>query len=104
MVEEEYNGEYTYQYAVKVLSYIRPETKEGIGIVGQPVPQYYFHRPLSVLFNACFRAGFVLDGLREPVFAQKRGRRPLSWGNYTEIPPVLVARVSLANPDPYKKV
>ncbi len=97
MVEEMYeDGEYVLDYSVKVSTYIRPETKEGIGIVGQPVPQYYFHRPLSVLFNACFRAGFVLDGFKEPVFDHKRERnRTLSWEKYTAIPPVLVARFRL---------
>lgn len=97
MVEEEYeNGKYVLVYSVKVSTYIHPETKEGIGIVGQPVPHYYFHRPLHVLFNACFRAGFVLDGLKEPVFDQEIERkRPLSWEKYTEIPPVLVARFRL---------
>ena len=39
---------------------------------------------------------FVLDGLEEPAFGpddRGRGGRPLSWANYTDIPPVLVARV-----------
>ena len=69
---------------------------KGIGIIGQPVPQYYFHRPISVLFNTCFSAGFVLDGLEEPVFNQPtEGTSPFGWANYKEIPPVLVARMRL---------
>jgi hypothetical protein len=47
------------------------------------------------LFGAFFRAGFVLDGLEEPRFAQDRpdsDDRTLSWFNLPGIPPVLVAR------------
>jgi len=97
MVEEEYkNGEFVLVYSVKVSKYIQPMTEKGIGIIGQPIPQYYFHRPMSVLFNTCFAEGFVLDGLEEPVFDQAaEGKRPVSWEHYTEIPPVLVARVRL---------
>jgi hypothetical protein len=29
-------------------------------MIGQPASQYYFDRPLHILFNACFRAGMVL--------------------------------------------
>ena len=37
---------------------------------------------------------FVLDGLEEPAFGpDDRGGRPLNWANYTDVPPVLVARV-----------
>lgn len=97
MVEEEYkNGEFVLVYSVKVSKYIQPMTAEGIGIIGQPIPQYYFHRPMSVLFNTCFAAGFVLDGLEEPVFCEATERkRSISWENYKEIPPVLVARLRL---------
>jgi 2-polyprenyl-3-methyl-5-hydroxy-6-metoxy-1,4-benzoquinol methylase len=83
-------------YAIQISNYITPATYKGLGILGQPVPQYYFHRPLSVLFNSAFSAGFVLDGLEEPVFPNAAGaRRPFSWENFREIPPVLVARVRL---------
>jgi hypothetical protein len=81
---------------VKVARYIRPSTAKGLGIIGQPVPQRYFHRPVSVLFDTCFSAGFVLDGLEEPVFDQPvETTRPFDWANYKEIPPVLVARMRL---------
>ncbi len=63
-------------------------------MVGQPVPQVYFHRPLSVLLASCFRAGFALDGLEEPAFAPgEPAERPLAWANFPEIPPVLVGRL-----------
>jgi len=54
--------------------------------------QYYFFRPLSVLFKAGFEAGFVLDGLEEPAFPPSDSRQP-NWGSFSDIPPVLVARM-----------
>ena len=43
---------------------LAPET--GIDIPGQPERHYYFYRPLSALFSACFAEGFVVDGFEEP--------------------------------------
>lgn len=45
--------------------YLTPCVHEGEAVSGQPVLQYYYHRPLQDLFGACFAAGFVLDGFRE---------------------------------------
>jgi SAM-dependent methyltransferase len=92
--EEDRDGEITDVYAVKIANYATPTTYKGLGVIGQPAPQYYFHRPLHVLFNACFCAGFVIDALEEPVFDQDaKPNRPFSWENYREIPPVLIARL-----------
>ena len=94
--EEDSEGEIITTYSIRVYSYISPTMNKGLGVIGQPAPQYYFHRPLSVLLNACFAAGFVLDGLEEPAFDQATdGNRPFSWANFKEIPPVLVARMRL---------
>ena len=95
VAEEEYrDGELQTLHSVKVSRYIRSSTHEGVAIRGQPVPQYYFHRPLSVLLGTCFEAGFVLDALEEPVFDEAaEARAPLGWANFKEIPPVLVARM-----------
>jgi len=82
--------------AVQISNYITPTAYKGRGIADQPVPQYYFHRPLSVLFQSAFGAGFVLDGLVEPVFPNPAATPdPFAWENFREIPPVLVARVCL---------
>jgi hypothetical protein len=64
---------------------------------GEPVAHPYFHRPLSELFGACFRAGFAVDGLEEPSFAKpedgsRSASRSLSWEDFVGIPPVLVVR------------
>jgi len=95
------NGELITTYSIKVTKYLHSSPQKGIAMVGQPVPHYYFDRPLHVLFNACFRAGLVLDGLEEPAFDHphdgSQSKRLLSWINYHEIPPALVARLHIPN-------
>jgi SAM-dependent methyltransferase len=93
---EERNGAFVTVYAVKVRGYMSPTVTPGIAIPGQPVPHLYFHRPLSTLLRVGFEAGFVLDALEERAFppAHPPGTFPLSWGgHFSEIPPVLVARM-----------
>ena len=93
MEEEDRDGEIITTLAVKVSRYIRPSRSRGLGMLGQPAPHYYFHRSLADIFSAAFRAGLVLDGLEESVFDDTTSSpRPLSWANYREITPVLVAR------------
>ena len=95
---EDRAGEIVTVYSVKVSGYMTSSMARGAAIVGQPKRQLYFHRPLQVLFGAGFRAGFVLDALEERSFPadHPQTRSPLSWsGNYSEIPPVLVARMRL---------
>jgi 2-polyprenyl-3-methyl-5-hydroxy-6-metoxy-1,4-benzoquinol methylase len=95
--EEDRDGQLVETYYVKVSNYLRMPPVWGVGMLGEPAPHYYFHRSLSVLFGACFAAGFVLDGLDEPAFGEDdKGGRPLDWANYKDIPPVLVARMRLA--------
>ncbi len=87
--------------SIKVTQYLRPSSQKSVGMLGEPAPHYTFDRPLHVLFNACFRAGLVLDGLEEPAFNHphdgSQPRRLLSWTNYSEVPAVLVARLRLPN-------
>lgn len=80
-------------YWVKITDYLDVPAGKGAGMPGEPLPHWYFHRPLHELFGAFFRAGFVLDGLEEPRFSTP-GDDPhrLDWGNVPGIPPVLVAR------------
>jgi hypothetical protein len=81
--------------AVKVTGYLNLKPAKGLAVAEQPVPHYYFHRPLHALLAAAFEAGFVLDGLEERAFeaAQRTPGRLLNWTNYQEIPAVLVGRV-----------
>ena len=88
--------EVSYVPSVRVFDYLSTSPSKGVAMVGQPVAQYYFHRPLAVLFGVCFRAGFVLDGIEEPAFpAPIDPGRPLAWSQFQGIPPVLVARMRL---------
>ena len=95
---EDREGEIVTVYSVKVFGYITPTVARGAAIFGQPKPQLLFHRPLQVLLGAAFQAGFVLDALEESAFPPEHphGSSQLSWGgNFSEIPPVLVARLRL---------
>lgn len=79
---------------VKVTNYLDVPAGKGGGMPGEPLPHWYFHRPLHELFGAFFQAGFVLDGLEEPRFATaSEDPHRLSWDNLPGIPPVLVARM-----------
>jgi len=96
------NGEIVTTYSIKVTTYLHSSPQKGIAMLGQPIPHYYFDRPLYILFNACFRAGLVLDGLEEPAFnhphdGSQIGRMFLSWVYYNQIPPALVARLRIPN-------
>jgi SAM-dependent methyltransferase len=85
-------------YHVKVPDYLHVPARLGAGMPGEPEPHYYVHRSLGVLLGACFAAGLVLDGLEEPAFSPEDGAgRPLSWASFTDIPPVLVARLRPAD-------
>jgi len=93
--EADQSGELMTSYWVAVNGYAAPAARLGVGIRGQPVPQYYFHRSFSVLLNAFFRHGLVLDGLEEPTYPRDfsgPGRTP-AWSNYPDIPPILAARL-----------
>lgn len=97
VAEEGYqDGQLATECSVRVSRYIRPAACKGVAMRGQPEVQYYFDRPLSLLFNTCFQAGFVLDGMEEPVFQRpQQVSGQLSWLCFTEVPPVLVARLRL---------
>ena len=94
--QEDRDGELVTTYSAKVSGYMTPSARRGLALRGQPKPQVYFHRPLQVVFGAAFEAGFVLDALEERAFPPDHppGRNALGWGpNFSEIPPVLVARL-----------
>jgi 2-polyprenyl-3-methyl-5-hydroxy-6-metoxy-1,4-benzoquinol methylase len=93
---EDREGELVETYSIKIARYLDLPPGKGIGIIGQPEPHYYFHRPLGDLFGTFFQAGFALDGLEEPAFpAEAEGRNAFSWENFKGIPPVLAVRMRL---------
>ncbi len=84
------------KYAMKVSRYLTLPPGKGVGMPGEPVPHYYFHRPLNRLLAEFFSAGFVLDGLEEPQLEEGAGEAPpLSWLSVHDIPPILAARLRL---------
>jgi 2-polyprenyl-3-methyl-5-hydroxy-6-metoxy-1,4-benzoquinol methylase len=90
------NGLLSTSFAVKVSRYLTLPPGKGTGMPGEPVPHYYFHRPLSRLLGEFFAAGFTLDGLEEPQLPDDPAARPvLNWTSVRDIPPVLVARLRL---------
>ncbi len=92
--EEDHDGQIVETYSVKVATYLHMTARKGLGIIGQPEPHYYFHRPLHVLLGTCFNAGLVMNGLEEPAFdAPSKRKRVLSWAQFREIPPVLAVRM-----------
>jgi 2-polyprenyl-3-methyl-5-hydroxy-6-metoxy-1,4-benzoquinol methylase len=93
--EMDAEGQIISVYSLKVSRYMTPYQAHGAALRGQPRPQVYFERPLQYYFNLGFRNGFVLDGFEECAFpAGHPQTNPLSWGgNFSEIPPVLVARL-----------
>ena len=96
---EDRQGTLVERYGVQVAHYLRQPPVKGMGMPGEPLPHYYFHRPLGELLGACFAAGLVLDGLEEPTFPPDpahAGR--LNWATLQGIPPVLVARLRPAAP------
>ena len=96
--EMDVEGDIRTVYSVKVSRYMTPHQAHGAALRNQPKPQLYFERPLQYYLNLGFQNGFVLDGFEERAFPPDHPQRdPLSWGgNFSEIPPVLVARLRLS--------
>ncbi len=96
--EEDHDGKIILRYAVKVYGYLTAGMRRALAMRGQPQAQWVFHRPLQELFGSAFQAGMVCDGLIESAFPPDvpAGGSPLGWsGKFSEIPPVLVARLRL---------
>jgi 2-polyprenyl-3-methyl-5-hydroxy-6-metoxy-1,4-benzoquinol methylase len=85
------------ELSIKITDYMTPRMQRDFGVPGQPVQHHDFHRPLSVLLNACFDHDLVLDRLEEPAFplTGAASERTLRWEAIDRLPPVLVARLRL---------
>ena len=88
--EWEEGNEIKSRSALRTSKYIEPLMHEGIAIDRQPVPHLYFHRSLTDLLSVFFANGWVLDGIREPIFANKKEKQGFQW---TELPPALIVRL-----------
>ena len=95
--EMDVEGDIRTVYSIKVSQYITPRQAHGAAMRNQPRPQLYFDRPLQYYLNLGFQNGFVLDGFEECAFPPNHAQiNPLAWGGrFSEIPPVLVARMRL---------
>ena len=92
------DGEFGSVSGVKITRYAEAYHYLGKGILAQPEPQHYFHRPLNMLFKTCFKYGFVLDGLEEPQLPEELDSSkasPLSWLKKRSIPPLMICRMRL---------
>jgi 2-polyprenyl-3-methyl-5-hydroxy-6-metoxy-1,4-benzoquinol methylase len=97
--EMDVEGKITTTFSVKISRYMTPSWSYGVAMRGQPRPQIYFDRPLQYYLDLAFQNGFILDGFRERAFPPGSPQsHPLAWGgNFSEIPPVLVARLRLSS-------
>ncbi len=91
-VELDPEGSTTEVYSVRVSSYGRTFTGKGVAIPGQPVEQWYFHRPLWMILEPFFEHGFAMDALEEPLVDLDHGKPGTPMHVYTQLPGVLVAR------------
>lgn len=81
------------KYFVKIRNYLIEKSYIGIGMDGQPKPQYYFHRSISLLLNVFFKNGFYLDALEEPAFDKIENTDNLFLNVFKNIPPALICRL-----------
>jgi SAM-dependent methyltransferase len=94
-ISEEQPGRHVIRSGVKVSSYLAPTARKTEGIIGQPEPQWFFHRPITTLFRFGFNAGFVVDGIEEPHFPAGTPRAGVRWHDMPDIPPVMIVRMKL---------
>ncbi len=83
------------KYYVKISNYLVEKSSLGLGMIGQPKPQYYFHRPVSTLLSYCFKTGFVLDAYEEPSFTDIDNSDKIYDNVFKHIPAALICRLRL---------
>jgi 2-polyprenyl-3-methyl-5-hydroxy-6-metoxy-1,4-benzoquinol methylase len=79
-------------YSVKVSNYLVEKPSLGIGMVGQPRSQYYFHRPTSELLRPFLQAGLLLEAIEEPSFRDLESTRIFD-NVFKNIPAALICRL-----------
>lgn len=83
------------QRGIKVQHYLTERAFEQVGILGQPVPHFLFHRPLEKLVQPAFENGFVITGIEERTLqSQPLGSvgDPLAREHFQEIPAIMGIR------------
>jgi len=95
----EEDGRQRIRSGVRIASYLTPAAAKTEGVLGQPEPQFSFHRPLHLLLGPLFARGFVMDGIEEPALPPGEAvTAGVRWSDMPEIPPVLVVRLRLQGP------
>jgi hypothetical protein len=83
-------------YGIEIRKYLTQEAGKSVGIINQPEPHFFFHRPLNAIFAACFPGGFVIDGFEEPRWPTaspgNNSKNPFSWAKRPEIPAAIIVR------------
>jgi 2-polyprenyl-3-methyl-5-hydroxy-6-metoxy-1,4-benzoquinol methylase len=79
---------------ITAYEYINSRYHEVVAFANDEKPIIHYHRPLNELFKICFNAGFVLDGLEEPVFKKDEYRIKFDW---YDIPPAIIIRLRKLN-------
>jgi ubiquinone/menaquinone biosynthesis C-methylase UbiE len=90
---DDLGGEVKGRYYVKICNYLIEKSEMGIGMIGQPKPQYYFHRPVSTYLKYFFKNGFILDAYEEPSFVNIEESDSIYDNVFKHIPPALVCRL-----------
>jgi len=80
-------------YGVEIRKYLSQEPGKSVGIINQPEAHYFFHRPLSAIFAACFSGGFEIDAFEELAYpGGGNSKNPFSWAKRPEIPAAVIIR------------
>lgn len=89
----EHGGRNVHHYGVKVSRYATSFMDLSTGLLHQPEPHPLYHRSLATIFQTVFRAGFIIDGLEEPLFSPgTRAKNAFAWPRRPDIPPAIVLR------------
>jgi len=81
-------------FGLHVEKYLTEFADLSMGLLHQPEPHWLWHRPLHVVLNKCFAAGWVMDGIEEPAFPPGSGAKtPFSMERRPDIPPAIVMRL-----------
>lgn len=86
---EDKDGKLVSKNSIQISKYLTHESYQAIGIKGQSIPHFMFHRTLSYYMNLFFESGFVLDGVEEPSFEKEKENDTFEW---YELPPVIIFR------------
>ena len=87
-------GKVNDSFYVKTGKHLKSHAYKGIGIVGQPKAQWYFHRPISEYMRICFKSGFCLIDLREPSFKETE-TKSIYNNVFINNPPALICSFKL---------